>query len=59
MSTQLSSPPAYPVPWTVTRRDGTIGVKVARTAWLAAAMLKWSFMDCIEFQQETPGATVL
>ncbi len=51
---ELRNPPADPVPWTVTRRDGSVATKVARTAWIAASMLKWSFMDCIAFIQQEP-----
>lgn len=51
---ELRNPPSAPVPWTVTRRDGTIGTKVAQTAWQAVKQLRWSFQDCIDFKEETP-----
>lgn len=54
MTVELRTPPASAVPWTITRRDGLIGTRIAKTAWLAAADLGWSFQDCIDFQQETP-----
>lgn len=54
MSQDLRSPPPYPVDWTVTRRDGLIATRLARTAWLAVCALKWSFQDCIDFQEGTP-----
>lgn len=48
----LGEPPARPVRWTLTHRDGTAKVVVAQTAARAASAAGWTMSEVALFQRE-------